>query len=410
LSTTAGADSSARHSAFAEPLFRRYFPSSCLSTLGSWTLRFLLGWSAWELTGSALWVGIVAGLMLAPTFLLSPLFGVLADHINPRNGIVATLTMHGVVAAAAAVASVTGVFSVPWLLFLAACLGAATSAHTPIRLALIPRLVGRGALPSAIGFSAMTFNSSRILGPALGAWLIAAFSTGTAYLVSTLLFAGAIPVLLSVRGVTPPPPREPASIASQLRAGLRYARDHRGIRLIFGFTLVNGLLGRTVIEILPALSGKLLAGDAGTLATLTASAGGGSIIGGLVVSRQTGQESRLLGLVAASLTAGALLLLAMRWLPGLAAFSIAIMLLSMITTMAGTGSQALAQLTVAEDFRGRVLSLWTVLAMGAPSLGALAMGALADRVGFPPVLAGFAAVALLALGLLWARRGALLDP
>jgi len=65
--------------------------------------------------------------------------------------------------------------------------------------------------------------------------------------------------------------------------------------------------------------------------------------------------------------------------------------------MVGTSSQALAQLLVDEQFRGRVLSLWTVLAMGAPALGAMLIGALAQQFGFPAVTlcAGLLAMLLL---------------
>ena len=68
------------------------------------------------------------------------------------------------------------------------------------------------------------------------------------------------------------------------------------------------------------------------------------------------------------------------------------------------GSQALAQLLVAEDFRGRVLSLWTVLAMGAPALGAMIMGTLADQLGFPAVLIVFAVTAMIAVAMLFRKR------
>ncbi|MGB0764308.1 MAG: MFS transporter, partial [Luminiphilus sp.] len=53
-------------SALRESAFRRYFPASWFSSLGAWMLRFLLGWSAWELTVSATWVGVTAAMMLGP--------------------------------------------------------------------------------------------------------------------------------------------------------------------------------------------------------------------------------------------------------------------------------------------------------------------------------------------------------
>ena len=398
-----------RDSAFSQPLFRRYFPSSCLSTLGSWIVRFLLGWSAWELTHSALWVGVVAGLMLLPTFVLSPVFGIVADRINPRNGLLVTVGLYGLIALLAGIANTGGQFSLPWLLVLATVLGAATSAHTPIRLALVPRLVPREALPSAIGISAIIFNTSRILGPAVGAWLLANYSLSVAFYTATLFFAGTIVLLLSLR-VEPRPLRlSSLSLVQQFGEGLVYVRSHRAIKLILGYTLINGLLGRTALELLPALSGQLLAGDSATLATLTAAAGVGSIMGGLVVSRQTSGEIRLLSLVTFCLVTGAGAMLTVHWLQGLTAFSLLVMALSMITTIVGTGTQALAQLMVDEDYRGRVLSLWTVLAMGAPAIGALIMGGLADLLRFPPVFTGFALLALLAVAVLFRKRDWLLQ-
>ncbi|MEQ9463594.1 MAG: MFS transporter, partial [Haliea sp.] len=161
-----------RFPAFSESAFRRYFWSSCLSTLASWVLRFLLGWSAWALTGTATWVGIVSAAMLLPTFLLSPVFGVVSDRINPRNGMLLTLLGQGLIAAAAGTSQLLGLFSLPVLLVLACGVGAFTSAHQPMRLALLPLLVSRAVLPGAIGISAIVFNSSRILGPAVGGWLL----------------------------------------------------------------------------------------------------------------------------------------------------------------------------------------------------------------------------------------------
>ena len=87
-----------KHSALNEPRFRRYYPASWCSGLGSWMLRFLLGWNAWELTQSALWVGIVSALMLAPALILSPYFGVQSDRVNPRHGLMWSMLIHGAIA------------------------------------------------------------------------------------------------------------------------------------------------------------------------------------------------------------------------------------------------------------------------------------------------------------------------
>jgi predicted MFS family arabinose efflux permease len=175
---------------------------------------------------------------------------------------------------------------------------------------------------------------------------------------------------------------------------VEYLREHPALRIVFLLTLTSGVLGRTFIELLPAVSGAILQGGPQTLATLTASAGIGSILGGLIVSRQSGKLPRLFRLVLIGLTlASAVMLTAMLW-HTVTVVAIAVGLVSLCTTTIGTGNQALAQLMVAEAYRGRVMSLWTVVAMGTPAIGAMLVGGLADQFGFPLALAGCAAVAL----------------
>ncbi|MFK8050455.1 MAG: MFS transporter [Halioglobus sp.] len=409
MKTTDPIELKKHQSALSVAVFRRYLPSSCLSTFAGWIVRFLLGWSAWELTHSAWWVGVVAGLMLAPCFLLSPIFGIVSDRINPRNGLIVSVFLQALVACAGGMAHLLGWYSLPCLLFLATLYGAVSSAHTPIRLALIPLLVPREMLPSAVGFSAIIFNTSRILAPAAAAWLITQTSVANTFFTATLLLAAALPFLVSVSGLREKRQREPTSLFEQFKAGVQHVRHHSGIRLVFGYTLLNAFLGRTVLELLPALSGQLLSGGAATLATLSACAGVGSILGGIIMSRQRSDERRMLRLLTLCLAVGSICLISVVWLKGLVALCAVIMSVSLITTMVGTGTQILTQLLVADDYRGRVLSLWTVLAMGGPALGVLAMGSLADKLGFPSVLPGFSLVCVIGVTMLYRRRDRLLS-
>ena len=162
--------------------------------------------------------------------------------------------------------------------------------------------------------------------------------------------------------------------------------------------------GSAPYQLLPALSGKLLDGAATTLALLTACAGAGSVLGGFLLTRHRSDEAALLHMMLYSLLGATLVLLPLHWANGLWAIAGIALLLSMATTMAGAGSQALAQLTVSDQYRGRVLSIWTVFTMGAPAIGSLVMGALADLFGFVAVVTGFATLALLCVGSLWRQR------
>jgi MFS family permease len=387
-------------SAFAQPMFRRYFPSTCFISLAVWMVRFLIGWMAWELTHSAFWVGIVAATMLLPTFLLSPIFAILTDRINPRNGLIFTVLSQGGISFLAGIAHYLDMLNLPLLMAQAVLLGIVTSAHQPVRLALVPRLVPRGALPSAIGYGAMLFNTSRIIGPAIAAWIIAVFSESVAFFVASSLCVFSIPFLLSIKGILPLQKERNSRFVDELKAGFVYAAAHPVIRLILCFTLINGILGRTIMELLPAFSGQLLLGNAETLAILSGIAGVGSIAGGLLLTRQSGDQQRLIKLVSYSLIFAAMSLFFIQFLNGLYLFGVLIFILSLVTTIAGTGAQALAQLTVDDTYRSRVLSFWTMMAMGVPAVSAIGVGALAQAFGFPVVSAIIAVVAFILLGTL----------
>ena len=349
-------------------------------------LRFILGWSAWELTASPLWVGIVGALMLAPALVLSPYFGVQSDRVNPRHGLIFSMVFHSSIGLTGAITTFLGAFDELTLLLLAAALGSASALHNPMRLALVPLLVPRSALLSAIGLVAMSFNIARILGPAMCAAIIAQWGVGWAWLVAVCIFATSGVILTTLRGVGTREGRSDKSVNSEFIEGLNYVRNNPVVILILLSTLVNGLLGRSFIELLPAVSGRLLMGGASELAWLTAAAGTGAVLGGLLMSRQSAHVIGLYRLILLALLGATLLLATLHWLDVLVSLAAVVGLITFTTTIAGTGCQALTQLVIEPNYHGRVMSLWSMTMMASPALGAATNGALAEWAGFVTTL------------------------
>ncbi len=396
-------------SALSDPRFRRYYPASWFSSLGAWLLRFLLGWSAWDLTHSATWVGLVSALMLAPALLLSPWFGILSDRVNPRQGLRLSMVLHSSIAILGAVATWTGANDPAVLACLAAILGVATSLHSPMRLALVTLLVNREALPSAVGYSAMSFNTARMIGPALGAALVAQVSVAAAWVMAAMMFTVSFLGLSLLRIMHQKPEQTSTSLWRQFQDGYQYLLRRVDLRLLLALAALNGLLGRTLIELLPALSGQLLTGDSTDLATLVAMAGLGSVLGGLLVSRQSADLERLLMLVCAAIALAALNLMSLQWFSGMTGLACWVVCLSVVTTLAGTGSQTLIQLIADTGYRGRVMSIWTMLTLGAPALGAALLGIGADSLGFARVALLTGAAGLMLIVLCYAKRECVLS-
>lgn len=398
-----------RRTALSVPGYRRYYAGFWFGTTSFWILKIAVGWSAWELSHSPAVTGLVAALALLPTMVLSPIFGVYADRVRLKVGIPVVLAGQIAVGLAMGGLAAAGWLSVPALALLATAWGMFAAAYQPMRLSMLARLVDRELFQSALGLTSVAFNVARIVGPAIGGAIIAQWGVAPAFLAGAL---GYVPFLLLFSTVTMRERTEPGperrSVLGELIDGARYGLALPFVVPVLLMTAVNAFVGRGYFEILPVIAGRVLAGGAGGLAALTASGGGGAILAGLVLSRIS-PEARVLGRVlplALGVTCAAVI--AAGWVADLTAACALAAVAGFTASFAGISTQTLMQLATDDDHRGRVMSFWTVVSFGAPSLGAMAMGGLGDAIGVGPGLAvvgGAGAVAAAVLGFAIARRG-----
>jgi MFS family permease len=366
--------------------------------------RFMFGWLIWETTESFLWVGVASASILFPSLLITPIFGVISDRINLKFGVIAWLASQALVTLVTLLVFEFVGQSLPLLLLMTFLFGCVAAAGSPLRLTLIPKLVNAAELPNAVGWGAMLFNTSRIVAPAIAAWCLTLFPPQWVFILCTLAFicAGIINAgLPNVQGVVK---KSSTSGWQDFIAGIQYCWASPMIRVLFILTLTNSQVARSLMELLPALSGTLTTGTAADLATLTGCAGAGSIVGGWYISRQRGAVSTLINLLAFAMFSTALLLVPMLF--SLPVWPMAVLVggVSLFMTVLGTGSQIVLQLTSDDSKRGRVMSLWLTIALVGPAIGALIMGGIAEWFGFPVML-----ILMLALSLasaLWLKTSA----
>ncbi len=146
------------------------------------------GWLIYQLTNSAVQLGLVRGVQAIPVLLLSPLAGSLADRYSRKKQLMVAMVMDGTLYAAVAVLIITGLIR-PWHVYVTAVLNAVvTTFHAPVRAAMVADTVPAGHLTNAIGLNSIAFNVSRSTGPALAGLLIAVFGTAGSYTAQALLF------------------------------------------------------------------------------------------------------------------------------------------------------------------------------------------------------------------------------
>src|SRR6266567_3648236 len=176
---TGGFDNVSR--AFAHRNYRVYVSGNSISLVGWWLQRVAVGWLAWTLTHSGTWLGLVSLADFLPVLFLSPFAGVLADR-RDRVWIIRITQLAGCAQASLlAVLVATDLITIHLLFTLVLLLGIASAISQPSRLALIPALVDRASLPSALAINSVLFNLARFVGPAIAGILIAEVGIASAF-------------------------------------------------------------------------------------------------------------------------------------------------------------------------------------------------------------------------------------
>ncbi len=374
---------------FGQRNFRIYITGSGVSNVGLWIHKLAVGWLAWQLTGSGSWLGLIAFADLGPAFFLTPLAGVLADRANRLTIILVSQSLQLCQAIVLCVLTAFGWVDI-WSLFgLTLFLGIVTASNTAARLSVVPALVSREHLSSAIALDATLFNLARIVGPALAGVIIVTLGIAAAFAINALSFIVFLYALARLRqliGVTEPPPRPTSSVYGQIVEGLRFAYAHPGIRRILLLLCAMAFGVKPILELLPGFADVVFGRGAEALSLLTSATG----VGALISSAWLAKRGRITGLtritmVALGLGGGSILAFTATENLWLAMSFAAVAGFAIIAC--GVGCQTLMQSAVEESVRGRVMSLYGMIFRGAPAVGALAMGVLSEAIGLQLALA-----------------------
>lgn len=362
--------------------YRVYTAGNAISLIGSWMQRFSVGWLAWQLSHSPTWLGVVAVADLMPTLLLSPLAGVLADRLDRVRLVALTQILAMAQAALLALLTYSGAIAIESLFLLTLVLGIVNAVNQPARLALIPNLVDRASLPSAVAINALVFNSARFVGPALTGPIVYHGGVALAFALNSLTYLAFLAALTQVK-LAPDEhsaSRRRTEFLRDTLAGYHYALRHPGIGPIVLLFAVTSLSIRGFVELFPGFADLVFGTGPIGLSWLVATLGLGAVTGGIwMVRRQSIQ-----GLT--SLIMGHVLLVALSVLGFTATanywFALACVFVcgfSLITT--GISAQTLVQSAVDPAMRGRVMALYGMLFRGGPALNALILGWLSSLFG-----------------------------
>ena len=376
-------------SAFSNRNYAVYMTGNIPSHFGSWIQRVALGWLAWELTNSGFWLGVIAVAELGPSMILAPFAGAIADRVNRLNGLRFTQSLSMIQALALCIVAATEP-SIEWLVWLSLVRGLIVSFNQPLRFSILPSLVESKDLAAAVGLNALSFNTSRVLGPAVAAVIINYWGVATAFAFNAASFFIFIGILFFLRIKLPPrKERKPISdIPAEVLEGILYCLRAPGIAQMFLLLTVVALCGRAYMELLPGFADGVFGMQVEGLGIMHAAAGVGAIVGSLILARR----GTVVGLTQIVCWMVLVLAIALFLFASTNYFRFGVGCVAVTgfaLTVVGVGEQQLLQNAVTSDIRGRVMSLYGMVSRGAPALGAFLMGAASIHVGLQwPVAAG----------------------
>lgn len=374
--------------------YRFYFQGQLISLIGTWLQTVALGWLVFQLTNSAFLVGLISAISFLPILLFGILGGVLADRVNKQRLLLSTQWAFLILASLLGVLTVLGWVNV-WIIGLFAfLLGIVNAFDTPGRQSFIIEMVGRDHLHSAITLNIGSFNSARVIGPAIAGFLIAQVGVGVTFILNGLSFLGPIIALSLMKvEVKPSLKKHPHPLLS-IKIGLKYAYRHPIIKTLLLFTIIFSIFGFSYTTMLPVIAERVYNQGAFGLGLLFSSAGLGAVAGTILVSllyQKYSPRKMLLGgsflfavsLFIFALTSNFTLALVVLFISGIG-------FASQLTVINTT-----IQNNIENHLRGRVMSIFTTCLLGMQPLGNLQIGYVSEYLGSRVAISIGAAIVLI---------------
>lgn len=383
------------------PVFRAVWLATIVSNLGTWIQNVGAAWLMTSLSPSALMVALIQTATSLPMFLLSLPAGALADVIDRRKLLLFTQTWMLVMAAALAIVTWLGLMTPTVLLALTFFLGLGAALNGPAWQAIVPELVPKAELASAVSLSSVAFNIARAVGPAIGGLVIAASGPAATFGLNAVSFVGVIYVLYRWKS-TPPRSALPAErFWGAMKAGIRYLRHSPSLKIVMIRAGVFILFGSALWALLPIRIRNELNLGAAAYGILLGCLGTGALLGAWVLPWFRKQFTNdVLTSVGALIFGAATAALAL--LNSFPLLCVA-MLLGGFAWLAILSTFNVAAITSAPEWvKSRALGVYMLIFNGGLALGSAAWGDLANRAGLRTAL--LVAAAGLVIGIVAAAR------
>ena len=353
--------------AFTFAKYRNVWLAAFTSATGTWVQRLAQQWLILSLTGSAFMLALNTFFAELPLLLFTLFGGVIADRHDRRHLLMGSQAVQMTCALILAAIVFFDITRMRYILALSFIAGVAQAFGGPAFQSLLPSLVPRQHLPNAVALNSIQFNLAQAIGPAIGGAVLVSLGMAACFGLNGLSFLAVIAVLGLIR-VPAPTPAIRERILTELRGGLRYVRQNHALFALTVLAFATTSLALPIRAFLP-----VFADDAAHLSLMMTMSGAGGIVGALIVAWLGKFEHMGRTLLQVQVVFGGLVA-AFALLPINGFSYVLLFLIGAALLMIFSLTNSLVQLTVPDELRGRVISIYLVAFRGGMPLGSLVSG------------------------------------
>ena len=352
--------------------FGPYFFGNAASASGTWFQNLAASVLVYRLTHSPFLLGVLNFCQFAPSLLLAPWAGTLADRLDRRRLVLATQLVSSLLSGILAALAWAG-HATEWVVIgFAGALGLALALSQPAQMALVPSLVHREQVARAVAMNSATFNVARAVGPTAAAAIIAWQGVAVAFTVNACSYLALAAALVVVH----PAPQLRAA-GARLRDGLALLRRNRTL-ILYLLVVASVSAGSDPVNTESPALAHAFGHTAAWAGVVVGAFGTGAVVAAFTYGGRIAGTRRQMALTMSVMAGGMTAFAVTRWLP-LALVFLAIAGFGYLVSNAT--ATARLQLSVDEQERGRIMALWTIAFLGVRPLASIVDGAIADVAG-----------------------------
>jgi len=359
--------------------FRYYWIGMCISLIGTWMQNIAQPWLAYSLTNSPFLLSLIGIVQFTPVLIFSLFAGIIIDKHSKKKILICTQSASLVITLILAILVWTGNVQYWHILILATALGIINTMDMPTRQSIVIELVGKEYLMNGIALNSMSFNLARIIGPAIAGLVMGYAGIAACFFVNAISFAA---VLISLFFIKVKPlerkPHKSTKVIEEIKDGLKYIYNNKVLFNTIVVVAIVGTFAPNFSVLVPVFAKEILKQNEAGFGILMSFMGLGSFVGAMFIATLSTSGPKKFYIYATPFLVGAALIIT--------GYTSVFILTGIFLAITGfffiifaSSANSTVQLNSGNEYRGRVMSVYTLVFAGSTPLGNLFAGLLTER-------------------------------